>query len=86
MTSALDTLRAAVKDRGTTEAPATLLGRFTFADIAMTQIVTFVEPPPFGLRIGVASRRSFEHPELKERYADVVAWRDAIYARYRPRE
>jgi len=86
LTRALDELRAAVKDRGTSDAPATVLARFTFADIAMTQVVAFVEPPPFGLRLGVASRRSFTHPTLKERYADLIAWRDAVYERYRPRE
>jgi glutathione S-transferase len=86
LTSALDELRAAVRDRGTSDAPATVLDRFTFADIAMTQVVAFVEPPPFGLRLGVASRRSFTHAALKERYADLIAWRDAVYEKYRPRD
>ena len=86
LASVLDELRAAVNDRGSSDGPATVLERFTFADIAMAQVIAFVEPPPFGLRLGAASRRTFTHPTLKERYADLIAWRDAIYERYRPRE
>lgn len=65
--------------------PKTLLGAFSFADIAMTQALAYVEPPAFGLRLGDASRRAFTSPALGERYADLVAWRDAIYERYRPK-
>jgi glutathione S-transferase len=65
--------------------PKTLLGTFTFADIAMTQALTFVEPPSFGVKIGASSRRSFTHDVLRERYADLLAWRDAVYDAYRPR-
>jgi glutathione S-transferase len=79
--SALDRIREATG--ASTDAPRTLLGRFTFADIAMAQVVLAVEPPAVGLKIGRASRRSFSDPSMKERFADVVAWRDALYARYR---
>ena len=65
--------------------PRTLLGRFTFADVAMAQVLAFVEPPLFGLRIGRASRRSFTDPGMRERYADLLAWRDAVYGAHRPR-
>jgi len=79
----LDELREALaKQSGT---PKTLLGQFTFADIAMAQILAFVEPPRFGLRIGKASRASFTDPVLRERYADLIAWRDALYDAHRPR-
>jgi len=63
----------------------TVLGRFTFADIALAQLLAFVEPPSFGLRLGRASRRSFTDPELRARYADLVEWRNALYEAYRPR-
>ena len=65
------------------QAPRTLLGRFTFADIAMAQVLVSVEPPAFGLKLGAASRRSFTDPELRERYADLVAWRDELYLAFR---
>ncbi len=61
----------------------TLLGDFTFADIAAAQALVFVEPPSKGLRLGRASRRAFAHPALKERYADLVAWRDRLYDAWR---
>ena len=35
------------------------------------------------VRIGEASRRSFEDRELAERYADLVTWRDELYAAHR---
>jgi glutathione S-transferase len=63
----------------------TLLGQFTFADVAVAQVLAFVEPPAFGLRLGAATRRSFCDDVLRERYADLVAWRDALYEAHRPR-
>ena len=64
---------------------ATLLGRFTFADISVTQVLAFVEPPAFGLKLGDATRRSFSDEMLRERYRDLVAWRDTVYEAHRPR-
>lgn len=81
LTAILDRLRAAI----VAASGGPLLGTFTFADIAATQVLGFVEPPAFGLRIGAANRRSFTDPELRARYADVVRWRDATYDAYRPR-
>lgn len=63
--------------------PRTLLGEFTYADIAMAQVLGFVSPPEKGLRIGRASRRSFTDAELEEEFADLVAWRDLLYEKYR---
>jgi glutathione S-transferase len=84
LTSVLDELRAslAAVDRS---GPKTLLGRFSYADVAMAQALAYVEPPAFGLRLGRAARRSFQNPALKERYADLVAWRDDVYEAYRPK-
>jgi glutathione S-transferase len=79
----LDQLRAALPAAKST--PNTLLGSFTFADITMAQILGFVSPPAFGLKLGKASRRGFTDGELAREYADVVAWRDALYDSYRPR-
>jgi glutathione S-transferase len=86
LAAVLDELRAALGRAPTNGGKAkTLLGRFTFADVAMAQVLAFVEPPRFGLRIGRASRRSFTDPGMRERYADLVTWRDALYEAHRPR-
>lgn len=86
LVAALGELRAALASPRASGDPKTLLGQFTFADIAMTQALGFIEPPAFGLRIGKASRRSFTDPELRERFADLVAWRNAVYDAFRPRD
>jgi glutathione S-transferase len=78
----LEELRDTLATRSGT--PKTLLGQFTFADIAMAQVLAFVDPPSFGLRVGRASRASFTDPALRDRYADLLAWRDALYDAYRP--
>src|SRR5580704_13274376 len=81
---ALDELRAALA-RGTGDGPRTLLGGLTYADIAASQIVVSAGPPAFGLKLRPAARRCWTDPELREQYGDLVAWRDALYERYRPR-
>lgn len=60
----------------------TLLDRFSFADVAAAQALAFVEPPSV-LVLGTASRRCFRDEELAARHADLVAWRDALYAEHR---
>jgi glutathione S-transferase len=84
LSSVLDELRAAL-ERAPAGTPKTLLGRFTFADVAMAQVLAFVDPPRFGLRIARASRRTFIDSGMRERYADLFAWRDALYEAHRPR-
>jgi glutathione S-transferase len=39
--------------------------------------------PPASLKLGAASRRSFADPALRERYADLVGWRDELYRAFR---
>ncbi|AGP33335.1 glutathione S-transferase [Sorangium cellulosum] len=86
MVAALDELRATLARSAppgpSVDAPRTLLGRFTFADIAMSQALVNVAPPA-ALKLGAASRRSFSDPELRDRYADLVAWRDELYRAFR---
>lgn len=77
--AALDELRASLDEAPPGDTPKTLLGRFTFADIAAAQALAFVEPPQTGLKLGAASRRSFSDPELRERHPDLIAWRDDLY-------
>lgn len=55
----------------------------SFADIAMAQVLAFITPPASGLRIGRANRAAFTDPELAAEFADLIAWRDALYLRYR---
>lgn len=77
----LDELRAALKGR------ATILDAFSFADIAMAQVLCFVAVPDRRwVKLGKANAAAFGDPELAKRYADLVGWRDALYARYRERE
>jgi glutathione S-transferase len=86
VTEAFDELRAALaRAREAEGGPRTLLGSLTYADIAASQAVMLATPPSFGLKLGPAGRRCWTDPELCERYADLVAWRDALYERYRPR-
>jgi glutathione S-transferase len=83
---ALDEIRAALARAPAPSAPGgprTLLGSLTFADIAVAQALVSAEPPASGLRMGPASRRCFMEPGLRERYADLVAWRDDLYRAYR---
>jgi glutathione S-transferase len=84
LTGVLDELRAALAASGPGE-PRTLVGPFTFADIAASQVVVSAGPPAFGLKLRPASRRCWIDPELRERYADLVVWRDRLYEAYRPR-
>jgi glutathione S-transferase len=79
----LDALRAALAKAPETTPVKTLLGRFTFADVAMAQVLVFVQPPTVGLRIRAASRRNYADPPIAARYADLVDWRDALYDAYR---
>lgn len=76
----LDEVRAALGP-DPSQGPKTLLGSFTYADITTAQVLAFVRPPdPEILRLGPASRRVFGDDALAERYADLVEWRDALYA------
>ena len=71
----LDEMRAAVAGR------RTILSAFSFADIAASQILQFVAPVTSkSFRIGRATRRVFGAEELAREYADVIAWRDELYA------
>jgi glutathione S-transferase len=73
----LDELRAALGGK------KTIFAELSFADLAMAQVLAYVAPPTTGLRLGKGARKSFANPELATRYADLVAWRDQLYATYR---
>ena len=78
----LDALRSAVGH----DPSGTVLGTFSYADIAMAQVLVFVQPPPMGpMRFGSAPRRAFTDAVRAERYADLLRWRNELYVRYRGR-
>jgi glutathione S-transferase len=79
----LDRLRADLAASPSTTEPRTLLSSFSYADIAMAQVLATVQPPAQGLRVGAATRRVLERSPLVARYQDLLAWRDALYATYR---
>ncbi len=83
--SVLDEVRATLgkRDEDGSNSPRTLLGVFTFADIAVAQALAFVEPPTTGLKLSPGSRRCFGDADLRGRYADLLTWRDALYAAFR---
>lgn len=58
-----------------------IFGTLTFADITAAQALTFIMPvvhPAY--RIAEASRSAFEDAPLKSEFADLLEWRDALYA------
>jgi glutathione S-transferase len=82
----LDRLRADLKDSGaSTMGVPHLLSRFSYADVAMAQVLAFVDPPATHLRLTEATRASFRDPELAPRYADLLRWRDDLYRELRDR-
>jgi glutathione S-transferase len=78
----LDTMRRELGPDAASE-PKTLLGTFSYADIAMAQVLAFVMPPASGLRLGKGNRSAFGNEPIAARYPDLLAWRDALYLRYR---
>jgi glutathione S-transferase len=85
LAAVLDEIRAALAASPPANTVRTLLGEFTFADVTVAQVLAFIAPPTFGLKLGERTRRAFVDDELRERFADVVAWRDALYESHRPR-
>jgi hypothetical protein len=62
-----------------------LLDTFTFADVAMVEVLMSVEPAP-ELRLGAASRRAFGDAALCAHYDELLGWRDELRRVYRERE
>jgi len=83
LSSVLVSLRADLA-RSRPAEPRTLLGQFSYADIVMAQVLCFVEPPQTPhVRLAPGSRRCFTDVALRAQFEDLLAWRDALYARYR---
>lgn len=62
-----------------------LLGSPSFADVSMAAALQFVSPlADRWIPLGPATRAAWTEPALAERFADLVAWRDAFYEAHRP--
>lgn len=62
-----------------------LLGEFTYADVAMAVTLQFIQPVGDQyIRLTPAVRACWTHEALAREFADLVAWRDALYAAHRP--
>ncbi len=83
LAAVLEKLRDDLAHSPSTATPRTLLAEFSYADITMAQVLVFVRPPATGLKIGRANRAAFDDAALATRFADLLAWRDALYAQYR---
>jgi glutathione S-transferase len=71
--------------RGLVGGRETIHARFSCADIGAATALAFVSPVPGkDARLSEAARAGWTEPALAEEFADLVAWRDQTYARYRP--
>lgn len=62
-----------------------LTGTFSYADIAMALTLQFVQPVDERfIPLGPGRRKAWSHPALAERFADLLRWRDQLYAGHRP--
>ena len=69
--------------KGVADAPANL-GRICAKGATLPQVVA--APDRRYVKLGKANAAAFGDPDLAKRYADLVAWRDTLYTRYRERE
>ncbi len=75
----LESLRQTLADAG-----PYICGRFSYADIAMSMVLQFVEPVGNDyLRLGAHGRPCWRSPNLIRRFGDLIAWRDDLYRRHR---
>jgi glutathione S-transferase len=81
--AALDALREHLARAVEVDGVRCLLGAFSWADINAAQALAFVRPPDAGLRMGPGTRAAFTDPYVAAVSADLLAWRDALYARHR---
>jgi glutathione S-transferase len=63
---------------------STILDGFSYADISMAVVVQMFMPVAMEyIALGPARRRAWTEPALASEYADLVAWRDTLYAKRR---
>jgi glutathione S-transferase len=78
-------LRAALEDlRGALGGRQYLLGDFSYADVTMAVVLQGIRPVADELiPLGPATREVWSNDELAREFADLLRWRDALYARHR---
>ncbi|MCA9551154.1 MAG: glutathione S-transferase C-terminal domain-containing protein, partial [Myxococcales bacterium] len=74
----LDALRAALGSGGHVVGDG-----FTAADILGATLLQGVRPVEGYVKVGPETTRMWHDPAVAERYADLLAWRDDVYTRYR---
>jgi len=58
---------------------------FSFGDVVGTSIVQAIAPGDDKyVRIPPGTRALWEHPKLQKEFAELIAWRDRVYAKHRP--
>lgn len=63
-----------------------VLGEFSFADIVCTSVVQIVRPVDSSFwDFSASMRRVWTDDAIAADFADVIAWRDKVYAKHRPR-
>ena len=63
-----------------------VLDAFSFADIVCTSVVQIVKPVDSSFwDFSSAMRRVWSDDAIASEFPDVIAWRDAVYAKHRPR-
>jgi glutathione S-transferase len=78
--AALARLRSALA-----ESSPYLLGTFSYADVAMATLLQGVVPVDDRfIRLGPGTREAWTNRRLAADYADLVSWRDRLYAERRP--
>ncbi|MCA9576366.1 MAG: glutathione S-transferase N-terminal domain-containing protein [Polyangiales bacterium] len=61
-----------------------LFDQLTFADMAMAVMLQFVQPvSDTFIPLDPRTRRAWEDPALAREFADLLEWRDGLYARHR---
>jgi glutathione S-transferase len=78
----LDALRTGLARSSSATEPRTLFGELSYADLAMAQVLGFVDPPS-SLRIARNNRHAFTDTRVAALYPDLIAWRNALYSAYR---
>ncbi len=62
-----------------------VLGAFSFADIVGTSIVQAIAPGDDKyVRILPGTRRLWNHAKLQKEFAELIEWRNRVYAKHRP--
>jgi glutathione S-transferase len=59
-----------------------LLSAFSFADVAIAATLQVLRPHS-GADLGPATREAWTNEPLARDFSDLLAWRDAVYAKHR---